>query len=291
MNNELVSAIILTHNRLDLLKRAVDSVLSQTYPNIEVIVVDNGSTDGTKEYLSKLEGIRYVSFSPTIGNGCNQARNYAISISHGEWCAFLDDDDCWMPAKIERQLEVAREQKCGFLFCGIRRETIDESGNVIYSDEPASIDLQGDISRKSLYQQIAYTSTLMVSKKLLLDVGCFDVKQQFWQETELIMRLSQISPLFAAEEPLTLYRSDTIDPTRQTNRIKGWDKSVKHCYRKHAKLVSKLTLYERNLMYRRLLLSALNRSRGLPLLNKMFLFQLRVVKTVRRILAPLGIKA
>lgn len=291
MNNELVSAIILTYNRLELLKRAIDSVLSQSYPNIEIIVVDNGSTDGTKDYLGKLEGIQCIFFSPTVGNGCNQARNHAISLSHGEWCAFLDDDDCWMPTKIERQLEVAREKKCDFVYCGIRREMIDNSGNVFYSDEPASIDLQGDISRKSLYRQIAYTSTLMVRKSALSAVGGFDAEQQFWQEIGLIIKLSQISPLYAAEEPLVLYRSECIDPAKQGNRIKGWYKSVKLCYRKYAKLVSKLTLYEKGLIYRRCIGSAIYRSKGRPLLNTLFSLQLYTIKAVRKILAPLGIKA
>ena len=127
MNNELVSVIILTHNRLHLLKRAIDSVLSQSYDNIECIVVDNDSSDGTEDYCCGLEGIRYIHSTPSFGNGCNQARNLAISISNGEWCAFLDDDDCWMPNKIERQLEIALEKKCDVVYCGIKYEIIDKT--------------------------------------------------------------------------------------------------------------------------------------------------------------------
>ena len=80
----MVSAIIVTHNRLDLLKTAIASVLSQSYKDIECIVVDNNSTDGTKDYCERIDGIRYIHHIPTIGNGCNQARNIAIRKARGE---------------------------------------------------------------------------------------------------------------------------------------------------------------------------------------------------------------
>ncbi len=291
MNNELVSVIILTHNRLHLLKRAIDSVLHQSHKNIECIVVDNGSTDGTGDYCRGLEGIHYIHSSPSIGNGCNQARNLGISFSKGEWCAFLDDDDCWMPTKIEKQLEVAFEKNCDVVFCGIKHEIIHKTGYISFYDQPVSLDLQGDLSKKSLYRQIAYTSTLMIRKTALNAVGCFDVNQQFWQETELLMRLSRISPFYAVEEPLVIYREDTIDPARQSNRLKGWHKSVKYCYQKHAKLVAGLSLYERYQMYRRLLNSACFRSSGMPLLNTVFNTQILVLKAVQRTTGLFGVIA
>ena len=90
----LVSVWIPTYNRLPLLKRAVESVKKQTYKNIEIFIVDNGSTDGTVEYLKQLAGenenIRFHSFAKN--EGACRARNYAIQHSQGEYATGLDDD-------------------------------------------------------------------------------------------------------------------------------------------------------------------------------------------------------
>lgn len=95
---KLVSAIITTHNRLSLLKRAVESALSQTYKNIEVIVVDDASTDGTPEYCNELP-LRYIYIPKEESRGGNHARNLGILAAKGEYVAFLDDDDYWLPRK------------------------------------------------------------------------------------------------------------------------------------------------------------------------------------------------
>lgn len=91
--NKLVSAIITTHNRLDLLKQAIKSVKQQTYIDIEVIVVDDASTDGTKDYCSALTDIHYIYIPPSESRGGNHARNVGIRNANGYYIAFLDDDE------------------------------------------------------------------------------------------------------------------------------------------------------------------------------------------------------
>ena len=103
MKQRLVSAIITTHNRKDLLKRAIDSVFAQTYPNIELIVVDDASNDGTSEMCDD-NRINYIFIPKLESHGGNYARNLGIKASKGEYCAFLDDDDYWLPTKIEKQV-------------------------------------------------------------------------------------------------------------------------------------------------------------------------------------------
>ena len=106
--NELVSVVIPTHNRADLLPRAIDSVLNQTYSNFEIIVVSDGSTDNTEEvvksYSDKDSRIRFIGYSPARGG--NIARNTGIEAAKGEYVAFLDDDDEWMPEKLKKQIKV-----------------------------------------------------------------------------------------------------------------------------------------------------------------------------------------
>ena len=104
----LVSAVIITHNRKDLVQGAIASVLNQTYPNIELFVVDDASADGTKELLQKRareEGFNYIYIPQAESKGGNHARNIGIQKSHGEYIAFLDDDDEWLPEKTEKQVK------------------------------------------------------------------------------------------------------------------------------------------------------------------------------------------
>ncbi|MCZ6672974.1 MAG: glycosyltransferase family 2 protein [Verrucomicrobia bacterium] len=107
MRAPLVSVIIPTHNRSDrFLPRASRSVLNQTWQNLELIIVDDGSTDGTADVVKRLgdERVRYLVHDESRG-GC-AARNSGVEVAHGEFVAFLDDDDEWLPHKLERQLQV-----------------------------------------------------------------------------------------------------------------------------------------------------------------------------------------
>ena len=97
-----VSVIIPTFNRKHTLKRAIDSVLKQTYNIFELIIVDDGSNDGTGEWISKkYPKIQYIYQS---NSGVGSARNRGIHSSKGSWIAFLDSDDQWLPKKLEEQL-------------------------------------------------------------------------------------------------------------------------------------------------------------------------------------------
>ena len=110
-----VSVIIPTYNRERVVRRAIDSALAQTYRNLEVIVVDDGSTDGTSEVLGNYgERIRVIR---QTNAGPSAARNRRATEAAGEVLAFLDSDERWLPAKIERQMEVLRRGGVGMSCC------------------------------------------------------------------------------------------------------------------------------------------------------------------------------
>ncbi|NJN86713.1 MAG: glycosyltransferase family 2 protein [Leptolyngbyaceae cyanobacterium SL_7_1] len=96
----IVSVIIPTYNRADLLSRAIDSVLNQTLTNLELIIVDDGSTDNTAEVVNSFNDsrIRYIPLGKNCGGG--YARNHGIHLATGEFIAFLDSDDVWLPEKL-----------------------------------------------------------------------------------------------------------------------------------------------------------------------------------------------
>ena len=117
MVKELVSVIIPTYNRKHTIRRSIDSVLAQTYRAFEIIIIDDCSTDGTMEYVHELYGditdvnIIYVKNDNNIGPGAS--RNIGVSYASGEYIAFHDSDDEWLPHKLEKQMEA---MLCAFDF-------------------------------------------------------------------------------------------------------------------------------------------------------------------------------
>ncbi|MBM2813991.1 MAG: hypothetical protein HW421_753 [Ignavibacteria bacterium] len=111
-NNELISVIIPTWNRANLIEKAIGSVLAQTYSNLEVLICDDGSTDNTEEIVSSINDKRIRFIAGTHAGVPAVPKNRGITESKGEWLAFLDSDDLWFPAKLEKQLRRAKELNC-----------------------------------------------------------------------------------------------------------------------------------------------------------------------------------
>lgn len=240
---EKVTAIITTHNRLNLLKQAIDSVRRQTYPDIELIVVDDGSTDGTEAYCRR-QPLKYIRVEAAESRGGNHARNLGIRAAEGKYIAFLDDDDRWLPEKTARQVRLIEEKGCEMVFCGMTVETV-RAGIATYTDILPHDSHRGDMSRAILYTIPAVTSTMLFSRDALIDAGLFDEKLNFWQEYELSIRLAQRGPFFFVAEPLAIYRVDTGDRQRKTNKYALWLKAVEYVKEKHRDLYAMQTPTER----------------------------------------------
>ncbi len=235
----MVSAIITTHNRLELLKRAVQSVLCQTNVEIELIVVDDGSIDGTQKWCAN-QPFNYIRIEPENSQGGNYARNLGIKNANGEYIAFLDDDDYWLPHKTITQLKLMEDWGCDVVYGGRKLEIIKD-GSVQYNDALPLSDSSGNMSKKILLRTCATTTTIMVRKQLLEKVGYFDEALKFWQEYELTIRLAQQSKFYYVNNPVAVYRIDENDLSRLTNKFYGWLDAVKYIHRKHAKLYSNLS--------------------------------------------------
>ena len=241
----LVSVVITTHNRKELLRKAVDSVLSQTYPNIECIVVDDAGSDNTKDYIIDLindKKVQYIYIPKEESKGGNHARNVGILASNGEYVAFLDDDDEWLPTKIEKQVEAMRDPSVGFVYCGAIRE-IDMNPATRFSfpmDEARYKD--GDVSKDILIRIITTTTTTMMIRRSILDyVGLFDENLKYWQEYELSIRVLQATKAKCVRENLILYRIIEGDKNRLSNKISGWEDAVRYIENKHKDLIAALT--------------------------------------------------
>lgn len=260
MNTDLVSVIITTHNRLTLLQRAINSVYSQTYKSIELIVVDDASTDDTPLFCQK-QSFRYIYISQKESKGGNYARNQGVRLAKGFYIAFLDDDDYWLPTKIEKQVELIKEKKNELVFCAKRFEIVEKL-DIKYIDVFPKFINSGDLSKRILYTTVATTSDILVTRKALFEVGLFDESLHFWQEYELMIRLAQRSPFYFVNEVLCIYRIDVKDKQRLTNLYLPWQDAVRYIYQKHRKIYLRLSPIERVRVHLRILVDGAKRCKA-----------------------------
>ncbi len=196
-----VSVIIPTFNRANYICETIDSVLSQTYKDYEIIVVDDGSTDNTKEVISKYnEKIRYFYQE---NKGVSAARNYAISNAKGEYVAFLDDDDIWLQNKLEKQIDVLdKNPDLGFVCSDTY--VIDGSGKIINLWKRG---IHNHETFESLYEaDFTFTLTVVARRRCLEEVGFFDETLSISQDYDLWLRLAKKYAFKHIGSPLAKYR-------------------------------------------------------------------------------------
>ena len=189
--NDLVSVIVTTHNRCTLMKRAVESIQKQSYTYLEIIIIDDNSSDDTEVYANELlktdDRIRYIKIPQNESKGGNYARNIGIENSRGEFIAFLDDDDVWHADKVQKQLEyLKKHNELGAVSCEVR--FVYDFGDKQYFDfSNTKIDKRpfGFFVNSWLNT----TSTIMARKDVLIDVGMFDLSMPALQECELSYRI------------------------------------------------------------------------------------------------------
>ena len=199
MDNPLVSVIITTYKRNDLLSRAVDSALAQTYENIEVIVVDDNDPDtqyrkDTEKLVSEKYGdnpkFRYIKM-PSNSGSCN-ARNKGVAESKGEYINFLDDDDELLPEKAEKQIAVFKSSDTDLAAVGCYCEILDENGKLINIEKPS---VRGDVFYRQLCGNITSTSLSLIRKDVYVKSGGFE-QMKSSQEHLMYAKLYSVNPNF-----------------------------------------------------------------------------------------------
>ncbi|MCM3135337.1 glycosyltransferase family 2 protein [Paenibacillus polysaccharolyticus] len=190
--NPLVSCIITTHNRVNLLEFALNSVLAQTYPELEIFIIDDGSEDTTPEVCQAWarddERIRYIRVP--FPQGANHARNIGISQANGKYVAFLDDDDEWKPDKIKIQCEVLEKTEESFTFCSKYLAYTNDQHQVV--KRKLSVEERDVIRYEDLltFNWIGETSKIMVLTSLARDVR-FDENLTSAQDYDFYLRILQ----------------------------------------------------------------------------------------------------
>lgn len=240
-----VSAIITTHNRCDLLKRAIESAVNQSFSRKEVIVVDDASTDCTPTVVADFPSVMYIRIDPDASKGGNHARNIGLASANGKYVAFLDDDDYWQPNKLESQVAEAERSGAGVVFCSMTRELTGADGTTSF--ETANVTRTGlqDMSREIFCAIPTVTSCLLFRRENIIEVGCFDESLSSWQEYELLIRLAQITSFSSVSDILVIYRQTPHDKQQNSNNYFKWRNSVRLIEKKHHELIHSLPFHYR----------------------------------------------
>lgn len=203
MNQPLVSVVIPNYNYARYLSKAISSALAQHYPNVEVIIVDDGSTDESIEIIESF-GER-VKLIRQRNQGVGIARNTGANVAKGKMLAFLDADDYWHPDKLKKQIEkMQSDREIGLVHCGF--------WHVDANDEPIDERLDGEegwVADKLMkLEPVLSSTTLIVRKDAFEAVGGYDVNKDLHpaEDWEFVYRVARKYKLGFVAEPLMYYR-------------------------------------------------------------------------------------
>lgn len=219
MERDLVSVIIPTFNRSNYLQIAIESVLNQTYPSVELIVVDDGSTDGTRELLQQKYSDRII-YLWQENQGESAARNKGLSIAKGKYVAFLDSDDFWEPFKLELQVQrIINEpfETVAGVFSSVW--LVDEAGYKTSKRPFGRIKSKEDLSFENFLSKVpiyAAPSNLLLRASSIKCIGGFDTSIQYGEDQDFLLRLKSKFEFAYIDTPLVFYR---IHGNNQSNIV------------------------------------------------------------------------
>jgi len=202
----ITSVIIPTYNRWPLVAEAVDSVLAQSFQDIEIIVVDDGSTDGTTNRLAKFDG-RLRLFT-TTRRGVAAARNFGVSQAQGCYVAFLDSDDLWLPGKLETQIAFL-DRHPEIQIC--QTDEIWVRNGVRVNPKAMHRKPSGDIFVRSLDLCLISPSAVMMTRELFQRIGGFDESFPVCEDYDLWLRVTSVYSVPLIPEALVVKRGGHAD--------------------------------------------------------------------------------
>lgn len=203
----LVSVIITTYNRPDYLAETLKSVVGQTYESLEIIVVDDGSaTNEAEKVCASVHACKYYKIK---NQGVAAARNYGLKQATGDYIAFLDDDDLWLPHKIAKQvllLEAHSDFDLTHCPCEIIDEHSKKTGQIIGRHKDPNLK-HGDVKMRMMASWTLMMPSVLLKRSLIDKVGSFnEAMPQAGEDMEFWTRCSFYTKFYYFDEPLALYR-------------------------------------------------------------------------------------
>ena len=207
----MISVIIPTYNRGNVIRKSVESVLNQSFDDIEVIVVDDGSTDDTKIVVQSISDDR-VKYIYQQNAGACAARNTGIESAGGEFIAFQDSDDIWHSEKLERQYQKIISVDADVVLCKLNKIFEDGSSQKMGSQlKEGFIPVYGDLRGVG-------TQTILAKKKVFSLVR-FDVNMPRLQDLDLLLRLSEHSKIYCMDDALVDYYTQNDSISNRTDKL------------------------------------------------------------------------
>jgi glycosyltransferase involved in cell wall biosynthesis len=198
-----VSAIVPTHDRRSLLRTTLTTVLWQRDVDLEVVVVDDGSTEDVSAVVDRFQDDRIRLVRNDVAQGVSAARSRGVENARGRWVAFVDDDDLWAPNKLRAQLAAVSAVNAEWAYCG--SVSIDLELNIVGGRPPPSPhDVASNIARYNLVP--GGGSAVLASRELMCTVGPFDSRLYNTEDWEMWIRLSKVGMPACASGPLMGYR-------------------------------------------------------------------------------------
>ena len=200
----IVSVVMAAKNYARFLPQAVESVFAQTFADWELVIVDDGSTDTTPDAVKPFLDDPRVKYVRSDRLGQSRAKNLGIGLTRGEFVAYLDADDAWMPTKLEKQLALFAKPEVGVVFC--RRLLMDETGTVLPA-KPAAAPPRGRVLPNMFTQNFVCFSSCVVRRNVFSHVGRFDPQWDLAIDYDLWLRVARHHAFDYVDEELVLYRT------------------------------------------------------------------------------------
>ena len=203
-----VSVILPTYNRASELGKSMQSVLDQTYENLELIVVSDGSTDETEQVAKGFSDPRVRFIQAEKNGGLAYARNIGIRAARYDLLAFHDDDDLWKPAKLENQVRelLQSDLNTGFCYCEMSYIMLDgKTVHIVPRREISNVRKRGYLYPELLRRNFIGGPTLLVRKECMDEVGLFDESLAIFEDWDMVLRLSKRYDAAFVAEPLYDY--------------------------------------------------------------------------------------
>lgn len=214
--NPLVSVTICTYNRANMIIKAIQSALDQTYQNMEIIVVDDASTDNTEELVKSIQSLKQIKYFKNPKNlNIAGTRNETVKYSSGKYIAILDSDDFWIDQdKIQKQVYFLEQNK-DFSLVGTNAKIIDENDNDMGLIKNYLTD--ADIKKNLLIKNQFIHSTVLYKKEKIIENNLFNKKNSPFEDYDLILKIGRKNRLANLDFVTTAYREHSGGESKKLN--------------------------------------------------------------------------
>lgn len=224
-NNSLISVILPTYNRANVISRSISSILNQTYGNFELIIVDDGSTDDTEKIINSFKDERIQYISHETNKGVASALNTGINLCKGDYISFQGSDDEWRSEKLEKEIKIFENSNStlGVVYSGLYLFYKDKKIYFPYSDQ---IVKEGCIHDELIKGNFVHALSL-IRRSCFKKVGNFDENLPALEDWELYLRISKYYKFKFIKEPLVLHYLSTDSLTLKLHvQIKATEKII-----------------------------------------------------------------